>query len=196
MIEFDVRRTRAGELVVVHDPLVRGVPVGLLDRAEIGRRLGRVPPLVEEVLDLAAGRVAVDVELKETGYVAEVVAAIRGRVPREDLLLTSFHAGAIRNAKRLDPEIRTGFVLGLANVGSVLPVPRALRCGADVVLIRRQFAEHGLLERASRAGLTPFVWTINDDEGLRTYLADPRVHGIVTDVPERVAELRGRAVAG
>lgn len=190
MLEFDIRRTRDGALVVVHDPLVHGVPVGRLTRADIGDRTGRVPPTLREVVDLAAGRIALDVELKETGYVAEVLAALDGQVEAEGLLVTSFHARVVQEVKHLAAGVRAGFVLGVANFGSVAPVARALRCGADVVLIRRRFADSRTLKKLAAAGLEPMVWTINDDEGLRRYLGDALVAGVVTDVPARAVAVR------
>lgn len=71
VIEFDVRRTRDGRLVVHHDARAAGVATSRLDYEELSARVGGSrPPLLEEVLELAQGRIAVDVELKEAGYVS------------------------------------------------------------------------------------------------------------------------------
>jgi glycerophosphoryl diester phosphodiesterase len=192
MIEFDVRRTRLGELVVFHDPLVHGLPIARLSREEIGARTDRTPPLLDEVVELAAGRVMLDVELKEGGYVAQVLDVLDGRVERDELLVTSFHTRVLQDVRRHRPQARTGLVLGISNAGSVAPVARARRCGARCILLRRRFAERGLVERAHAAGLQPMVWTVNDDEGLRRHLGDPHVAGVITDVPERAVQLRGQ----
>jgi glycerophosphoryl diester phosphodiesterase len=40
MVEFDVRRTRDGELIAFHDAEVRGVPVGGLTRDDIAAAAG------------------------------------------------------------------------------------------------------------------------------------------------------------
>lgn len=198
MLEFDVRRTRLGELVVFHDPLAHGVPLSRLSRAEIGARMGRTPPLLVEVLELAAGRVGLDVELKEGGYAADVLALLGERVALDggdDLLVTSFHSRVLGDVRRERPGVRTGLVLGIVNAGSIAPIPRAVRCGASAVLLRRRFAEKGLLARAADAGLDAMVWTVNDDAGLRRHLTDPLVTGVITDVPERAVALRQRVVA-
>ena len=39
------------------------------------------PPLLDTVLDLCAGRIALDVEVKEPGYEAEVIEAASRRFP-------------------------------------------------------------------------------------------------------------------
>ena len=72
MIEFDVRRTRDGELILFHDREIAGLAVASLSRSEITDRAGLLPPLLDEALELARGRIALDVELKEDGYVDEV----------------------------------------------------------------------------------------------------------------------------
>ena len=190
LLEFDVRRTAAGELVVFHDLLADGARVGRLTRAQIGERMGRTPPLLTEVLDLAEGRVGVDVELKEGGYVDEVLAAIGDRFAPEELMVTSFSSWVVRDLKRRAPQVHAGLVLGLSNVGWVAPAGRARRCGADTVLVRRSFAERHTLAEVHDAGLAPLVWTVNDEEGLRRHLSDSRVRGVITDVPEIAVPLR------
>ena len=63
MIEFDVRRTRDGELIAFHDAVAGGVPVSGLTRDEIEAAAGVRPPLLAEVLRVCAGRIRLDVEL-------------------------------------------------------------------------------------------------------------------------------------
>src|SRR3984957_19558172 len=70
-VELDVRRTSDGVLVVHHNASRRGVPVALMTHAALIRRSRNEPPTLETVLDLCAGRVAVDVEIKEPGFEAE-----------------------------------------------------------------------------------------------------------------------------
>src|SRR5437763_14930434 len=60
-IEFDVRRTRDRELIIFHDAEIAGTPVANLTRAEIESLGGMLPPLLEEALELARGRIALDV---------------------------------------------------------------------------------------------------------------------------------------
>ncbi len=200
-IEFDVRRTREHELIVFHDARVAGAPVATLTRADIARRRRRVPPLLSEVLELAAGRVRIDVELKEDGYVERVVDLIGERFAAPEVIITSFLDEVVARVKDVEPTIRTGLLLGIdrpshhvrTRLSELRPVARAEACRADYVAPHQALVRFGTLARAAAAGLPALVWTVNRRELLRELIGDPRVAGIITDVPARAVELRREA---
>jgi glycerophosphoryl diester phosphodiesterase len=199
MIEFDVRRTRDDELIAFHDADVAGVPAGSLTREEIGERTGHPPPLLNEVLGLARGRIQLDVELKEDGYVDRVLESLRRHFEPRDVVVTSFLDAVVAQVKRSEPDIRTGLLLGLGmpkhyvrtRVSELFPVERARRSAVDYLAPHIRLAQLGALKRAAEVGLPALVWTVNDDHTIRELLADDRVAGVITDVPERALELRG-----
>jgi glycerophosphoryl diester phosphodiesterase len=200
-IEFDVRRTRDNELIVFHDARVAGVPVSALTREDIATRRRRRPPLLRDVLELAEGRIRLDVELKEDGYVERVLALVRERFAPDDVVVTSFLDPVVAEAKRLDPEVRTGLLVGVERPAQRLrarrteqrPVARAQACNADYLAPHHALARLGTLARADAAGLPTLVWTVNRPEPLRELLADHRVAGIITNFPARALGLRDAA---
>ena len=197
-IEFDVRRTREGQLIAFHDAVVGGHLVGRLTLEEIQQQTGIKPPLLSEVLDLTRGRVGLDVELKEHGYVNRVLQALGERFDPDRLVITSFIDAVVAESKRLAPAIEAGLLVGRARPDHVLrtrlselfPARRARACGADFIAMHFKLADLGALARANRAGFPTYVWTVNTDDRLRRYLADPRVRAVITDVPRRALELR------
>ncbi len=203
LIEFDVRRTRDDELIVFHDARVGGVPVGQLTREDIARRR-RQPPLLSEVLALAAGRVRIDVELKEDGYVERVVADIGERFAASEVIVTSFLDPVVARVKELEPALRTGLLLGVdraphglrTRLSELRPVARAEACRADYVAPHHALIRLGTLARAAAAGLPALVWTVDRSERIRELVNDPRVEGIITNVPARALELRREAHEG
>src|SRR5580693_1649171 len=94
-VELDVRRTADGVLVVHHNASRRGVPLTLLTYSALVRLSRHEPPTFDAVLDLCAGRIALDVEIKEAGYEVEVIEAASSRFPRDRLLYTSFEEAVI-----------------------------------------------------------------------------------------------------
>jgi glycerophosphoryl diester phosphodiesterase len=190
MIEFDVRRTRDGELIAFHDADVAGAPVSGLTRDDIAAAAGVRPPLLAEVLRACAGRIRLDVELKEDGYVPDVMAVLRAGFDPAQLVVTSFLPSVVAQAKQSFPEVKTGLLVG--DGGSLMDVPSRLRELYPVGLARRVRADYlaphyrlaglGVLRRAAAAGLPCLLWTVNSPELIRRYATDPRVAAIITDV--------------
>jgi glycerophosphoryl diester phosphodiesterase len=205
-VELDVRRTSDGVLVVHHNASRRGVPVAMLTHAALVRRSRNEPPTLDTVLDLCAGRVAVDVEIKEPGFEAEVMERASARFSREQLLYTSFEESVVSTVRRLDPDAHCGLLLGARRLHSrtqryeALPFDLAERCGADVLVVHQWLAPlrrrtrrvpgTGLLAEARQRGFPMMVWTVNGPQRLRAYLADGRVAGIITDLPGLALETR------
>jgi glycerophosphoryl diester phosphodiesterase len=183
MVEIDVRRTRDGQIVAVHGARVAGAPVAVLDHAELKTRVrpGQAPVLAE-LLELAAGRVALDIELKEDGYAELVTAALARRLTPQDYVVTSFLASALAAVRRAAPETRTGLLLRPGRLSTALD--RRLRdSDADFLAPHAALARAGLLAWAASRGLQSFVWTVNTRRSLRALIDDPRVAAVITDRP-------------
>jgi glycerophosphoryl diester phosphodiesterase len=187
-VEIDVRRTADGRLVVVHDGRLGWRPIGRLTHREVQTRMrAGQAPLLGDVLDEAAGRLLVDVELKEDGYVEEAMAFIAQRLPPDSYVVTSFLTGVLAQVKRHRPETRTGLLI----------TPRAARqagrrvreTGADFLLphvsLMRTGTGTGIVEWAAGEGLATWLWTVNDEGAVRALGADPRVAALITDTPAK-----------
>lgn len=189
MIEFDVRRTRDGELIAFHDAQVGGVPVGSLSRDEIEAGAGVRPPLLAEVLRVCAGRIQLDVELKEDGYVADVMTVLAADFDVDQMIVTSFLPAVIAQAKDAFPEVRTGLLVGDRGPWSDPPawlrglysVGLARQIRADFLAPHYKLAPFGVVHRAAAAGLPCLLWTVNSPDLIRKYAADPRIAAIITD---------------
>ncbi|MDO8186543.1 glycerophosphodiester phosphodiesterase [Conexibacter sp. JD483] len=199
MIELDVRRSADGVLIVHHDPHVAGIPTASLCAADIALRLGRRPPTLAEALDLARGRIAVDVELKEDGCSEQALAQIRDRrLGPEEVVLTSFRDAVVRDCRQLAPELRAGLLLGArtdrpgaAGVSElVLPAARLQRADASFAAPHVALTRLGVLKQIAAIGLPSVVWTVNSPRTLDALYDDDRVEGIITDRPELALAVR------
>jgi glycerophosphoryl diester phosphodiesterase len=196
MVELDVRRTRDGELVALHDARVRGTAVRQLDYAELRARLGPdEAPRLAEMVQLAAGRIALDVELKEHGYVEQVVDAL-AQIGPSDYVVTSFLDAVLTAVKQAAPAVRTGLLVGPPG-GARRLEPRLHATGADFLAPHAGLARAGLLAWAASRGMASYVWTVNDRRSLRALAGDARVAALITDRPgaalEARAQISGRA---
>jgi glycerophosphoryl diester phosphodiesterase len=189
MIEFDVRSTRDGELIAFHDAHAGGVPVGSLSRDDIAAAAGVRPPLLADVLRVCADRIRLDVELKEDGYVPDVMAVLRAGFDVGQLVVTSFLPDVVAQAKDAFPEVKTGLLVGggpwtdlPARLRELYPVALARQVRADYLAPHYRLASLGVVRRAAAAGLPCLLWTVNSPDLIRKYAADPRIAAIITDV--------------
>ena len=171
-----------------HDAAVGGTPVSGLTRDDIAAAAGVRPPLLTEALRACAGRIKLDVELKEDGYVPDVMAVLRAEFDPAQMVVTSFLPAVIAQAKQSFPEAKTGLLVGdrgpltglPARLRELYPVGLAQRARADYLAPHYRLAALGVLRRAAAAGLPCLLWTVNSPELIRKYATDPRVAAIIT----------------
>jgi glycerophosphoryl diester phosphodiesterase len=193
MIELDVRRTRDDRLIVFHDARVKTVPTSSL-RYEALKIKGTDarPPLLDEVLALTKDRIALNLEVKEPGYVKDTIALLRHH-DFERCVITSFLDDVVREAKTLAPERQAGLIIatGLRRALST----RVPATQADTLGLHRRLADATALEKTAAAGIRCVVWTVNGPRALDRYLGHPAVEGVITDRPALALERRARREA-
>ena len=165
MIETDVRRAPDGTLVLSHQPPESSD--GCLSLAEF--------------LDLVRDHVVVDLELKESGYEAEVVAALTPRPER--LVVSSFDPACVAAIRSLAPDIETALLFGEQAVGTDL-FAQADECDAALMAPQFFLLTADVRARARRAGRRLIVWTVNDADMLDHVIAEPATWAVITDVPD------------
>jgi glycerophosphoryl diester phosphodiesterase len=179
MIEADVRLT-GSTLVLSHDR----VPAGY------------TPVRLDDLVHLAAGRIALDLELKEAGYEEGVLQAVEPRPP--GLILTSFLPSALATLRELDPDVTTGLLIGPGDDGRDL-LGRAAACGAQLLCPHVSLLTDAL--RSTTAGSWPLVvWTANEPGELSELLRVTAVGCVITDEPALAMAIRdglaGQSPAG
>lgn len=191
MIEFDVRRTRDDELIVFHDAELAGRPVAELTRSDVAAETGAPPPLLEDALGLAAGRIAVAAELKEdvVDRAADLLADFA--TGEGQLIVISFIDRVLAQLAKRTPQLRRGLLL---EHSAQRAAERARACGAAVVLPEMKLTDETLIAEVADAGLSLIVWDFlaTEHAGL---LSDPRVAGVITDdVPGALAARDARGL--
>jgi glycerophosphoryl diester phosphodiesterase len=111
------------------------------------------------------------------------------------VIVTSFLDEVVHATRQSWPEIETALVEELASPrgnGPAKLLTRARACGAPAVAVEHALVLRDGLEWAEEAGLAVYVWTVNDVETMQALLVDPRVAGIITDIPRRAVEVRAQ----
>ena len=150
-----------------------------------------LPPLLEEALALAGGRIWLDVELKKGGYVAELAELLSGfATSGGDLIVTSFVGRMLAQLTELTPRLTRGLVLGRS---AERAAERAIACGATLVLPKMPLVDEALLAELSDGGLDVIVWDFMAAQHA-ALLSDPRISGVITD--DVTGALAARAAIG
>jgi glycerophosphoryl diester phosphodiesterase len=187
-IELDVRRTADHQLVVVHDARVNGRPVGGFerDRLQTRMKLGQAP-LLDDALRLAAGRIAVDLELKEAGYVEQTMAIVTTWLAPDQYVVTSFRDDILATVKGNVPAARTGLLVGPRPRTRELE-RRVRRVGVDFLAPNVGLVRRGILTWTAERELPAWLWTVNDARALRALHRDRRVAALITDRAQRALD--------
>jgi glycerophosphoryl diester phosphodiesterase len=191
-VELDVRRSADKRLIVVHGPRVGVRPVARLDHAALRERMtpGQAPEL-GDVLAALAGRIAVDVEFKEDGYVGEAMEVVARHLSPDRYVVTSFLDAVLPQVHDAVPQARTGLLLTARSSERRLE-RRVTQSRANFIAPHRTLVRPAL-DWAGEHDLPAWVWTVNEPRSLRQLLGDRRVGAVITDrTREAVAEARRR----
>jgi glycerophosphoryl diester phosphodiesterase len=202
-VEFDIRRTRDGHLVVFHDPQMADRPVSELTYDELCTAAGRRVPQVREVMELIAGKAMGHLDLKETGDEDEVIKLALDLLGPGNFVATTLVDASIHRIKKSFPEVTAALSIGRdlrevarmmrlpARARELYPIGRMHACGADWLAVHRRLARANVLRLCGRLGVPAMVWTVNGDPQMRRFLADSRVTVLITDRPRHALRLRG-----
>ena len=210
-IEMDVRLTRDGCVVVMHDDTldrttdqtgpVAELSLKQLKAADAGCRFDpkfartRVPTL-KEALNLLRGKAIAVVEIKAEGIAEAVVEVIKQADASHYVIPHSFSADTVRSVAQIAPGLPTGLIVG-ANAEAAPDSWGIQLChqlseiGANMLSLNFGAASPLLLNQLRVRGFSVWVWTPNKVQELRQMAAMP-VDGIVTDYPNRLNAVLGQ----
>ena len=185
MIELDVRRSGDGQLAILHDHDRAGVALDSCSLDRFEDCTGFRPPLLDEVLEWASGRIALDVELKEDGYAEQLAPLLEAfATAGNDLLVTSFLDPLLAQLAQVAPTLRLGLLLEFTAMSAAA---RARAAGAATVLPQMKLVNEPLLAELAGAGFELIVWDFMAAEHA-PLLSDARIAGVITgDVPGALA---------
>ncbi len=199
-IEFDVRPTSDGALVVHHDPLVGGRALSLTPRAALPDWV----PTLAEVLELTRGVVA-HVEVKnarepgevvydDTGaLVAAVLAEVEGARLERRPVVSCFDLATCARVRATGADVAVAWLVEGGPLEGALTEAHVLEL--DGLNPYYALVDRDAVALAGELGLALNVWTANDEADLAA-LAALGVDGVITDEPARALALLGRGGTG
>ena len=169
MIEFDIRKSRDNHLYVMHDKETgRTADCNIdIERSlshDIARarlKNGEPIPNLKDVLDLVAGKVGLNIEIKSEGAGALTAAHIVGMGYQGKLMISSFKEREVIEAKRVMPNIP---VAGIVDAFAPSEVSAYHAKGYHVISLSRKTISRELITACHRKNIEVYVWTIDKKE--------------------------------
>ena len=189
-IELDIHQTADGGLIVYHDFEIGEKPVSqctVKEAKNLAKKLRNIDlPTLEEVLEAVPNTIGLGVEVKAPNIGGRLVPVLAQRRAADRIISSSFHFPTLRMIAELRPCVRTGI---LTSSRLLDPTGEIRRARAQAIFQEYSFADRGLLREVRKAGFQFFVWTVNRERDLKQMMA-MGVDGIITDVPEKLLQLR------
>ena len=188
MVEVDVRVSRDGHMVVIHDArlerttngkgYVRDMTLKELKKLDAG--LGEQIPTLEEVIQLVRGKAQLVVEIKVPGTEKRVLQEIEKNGLENETLITSFYHPVIRRVKELNPNVQAGVIIASR---PVKPAQLAIDANANALFPKYTFVDQEMVLVAHKNNLTVYPWTMDTLSEINP-LIEMGVDGIVTNKPD------------
>ena len=200
-VEVDVRVTRDGELVLLHDGSLRrttGVDkfIWQVDYADIEQldagswlnegysHLGI--PKLREVFEICKGRINLNLDIKyrnaEEGLEEKVVSLIREYEMPLQCVVTSTSLACLEKIKELDAEVYTGYIVHRFSPGMLD------NNAVDFFSINSTMVNYDVVRMIHQRGKLIHVWTVNTEKELQR-ISRIGADNVITDNPAYAREV-------
>lgn len=188
MIEVDVRSSKDGKIVVIHDEsvdrttngkgLVKNLMLEEIKKLDAGK--GERIPTLQEVINAVRKRAILIIEIKVLNIEDSIVKTIEKEDIEKEVIVTSFNHHILKKIKDLNPVIKTGVIFKCHPIKSA---DLALNANADSLFPEHKYLSEEMVKEAHENGLKIYPWTI-DDPNRANELIEIGVDGIVTNKPD------------
>jgi Glycerophosphoryl diester phosphodiesterase len=173
LIECDVHLSSDSRLIVIHDHtldrttngkgLVREHTAADLRRLDAGH--GEHLPLLQEVIELALGKVGLVIEIKQIpiqypGLEEKLVAMLRQLGAVQECAVVSFYHPSIKALRAMEPKLQLGLLEGARPIE---PARMMREAGADVYSPHWGAMDPQLVKEIHAAGGAVGVWPVDDE---------------------------------
>jgi glycerophosphoryl diester phosphodiesterase len=188
MVEVDVRASRDGHIVVMHDAVVDRTTNGkgyvkdmtLEELKRLNAGLGERVPTLQEVAELMGRKAQLVVETKVPEIEKKVLQIIKENELGRQVLITSFYHPILKRVKELNPNMRTGAIIASRPIKAA---QLALDANSNALFPKHVYVDPEMVEEAHRHDITVYPWTIDALNEIEP-LIKMGVDGIVTNKPD------------
>ena len=205
MIELDIQLSKDGKIVVIHDETLERTTNGQgkvadhtfreIRKLDAGSWFGsqfsgeKIPTL-QEVLELAKGKVLVNIEIKNpthgqypiTELADQGLEAVKKAGMLNRVIFSSFNSDSLDWIQKRDPRAWTAFLYH-RDWNSLPEVTKGKNW--QVLNLRNSFLTRGKIEKIHQEGIKINVYTVNTEEELEQFV-NWGADGLITNHPDRL----------
>lgn len=201
-MELDVHLSRDQVPVVIHDPTLKrttgakarvsSMTAEQLKQLDAGswfspKFAGERIPTLGQVLELAAGRCCLNIEIKGEDsapslIVKRVLEDVRRRLMQHHVIVTSFRPEVLKAVREQSRSVRTGLIID-DHPPHLIRTVQSLGC--SLLSIGFRHLTEKLLHQAAEAGIAVMAWTPNQPTELNRLVRRPEPIMICTNHPDR-----------
>jgi glycerophosphoryl diester phosphodiesterase len=190
MIEFDLRKTKDGKIIVFHDEKIGKKYIRNMDYNEVKKDSMCEVPLFIQVLKILKGKIFLDIHIKEDGYQDEIIKLAKKYFKNNQIVICSEIPRVIKSIKEKNPEIKTGIVIEVKYRDfykvpfGYFPRKKIIFSNADYIMPPWQIINKVFLFKAKKLNKDIFPWTINRMNLAKKLMKNDLVKGIISDIPD------------
>ena len=208
-IELDLHQTADQHLIVHHDATLKrtaGDPRSIRDLSltqirelDIGIRRGpsfrgEMAPTLDEALELAKGKVRVQIEIKRgsaiyPGIEKRILETIKRHEAGAEVSISSFELSSIELLRGMNGSIALGLLTEKIPMEDILPTALSLKVHSIHFSTRRLSKK--FVPQAHALGFSVLLYTVDRPSLMRRYL-DMGLDGLFTNFPDRLSEVLAR----
>lgn len=214
IFELDIRQTKDGEIVVLHDQsvdrttngqgLIKDLTFDEVQKLDAGYNTKwkgqgiKIPKLDEVFKKFPESRISID--FKDTGYEKQALEIIKNNNAQDRVVLASFNQKSLCKARKLASEICSGYskneviqMLVASKLGQGFLARQIAPKRGQVFQIPKnrnsiEVSSKSFLELSHQLFKHVHVWTINEKSIMRELIL-AGVDGIITDSPQTLFEV-------
>lgn len=193
VVEFDVRQTKDGRIVVMHDEsvdrntdgsgLIKNLTFKEIRKFHLPN--GELVPTLQEAFDVLKNKCICKIHIKDRLIANKIAKIIKRNHIENSVIITSVIDSSLKKIKKIFPKIK------IARGGFETKIPikdlikKAKRVKADIVGIHRSIITKKLVEELHKNGLEIHVWPVNDKRTIEK-MKKIGVDGITTKYPDKI----------
>lgn len=198
LIEFDVRVTKDGKFVTLHDEYVavnnKSVRVENLAASTVLKYAEGACTLDEMLLAIKDHAIA-HVDIKDTYKEVEIVDACDKILGTDGFIITTLEDESVRKIRLERPDVSVALSLGRdihdmslvkgirTRLSEIFPAKRIAYCQPTMLALNYKIARLGVLRWACKHDLPVLLWTLNTPKLIEKAWKDTRIWAFTTNYP-------------